>query len=625
MSDTVDVLNHGHAFGYSSGREPTPAGRSASVRDTVLCSHAAGGSGRALARGTCPMLSTGSLVSGYVIQRVLGSGGMGTVYLAQNPELPRLDALKVLSGELSRQPEFRARFVREADVASRLSHPNIVSVYQRGETADGQLWIAMQYVDGTDADDALRSGTMTPNRALHVITEVATALDYAHQHHVVHRDVKPGNFLLSGTPGTDERVLLGDFGIARALDEVGLTMTGSVVATMAYAAPEVLAGTQFDGRADVYSLACTLFRLLTGKTPFSGANGPAAVMMAHLHRPPPRVTERAPGLPRALDGVIATAMAKDPAQRFPSAEQFASAARAALSDRATSATAPWTAIPSSEVSSQPEAGPRTMVGPSGQPTQLRPTPPPTVAPRRGRRRWLIGAAAAVVLVVGGTVAAVQLSGDSTPVEVAEPSSTTTASSPRTPPTFASSGLLGLLPPADAVKAVVGGADLVVDTSPRPLDTGNVVEQECRGAMGAGEQATYDGSGYQGFQLELVKDQADASFVANATVAVATFLTADQAEHFFDQQPQKWGSCAARTLTFDYGERGTRVMRLGPTAVTSDRILTLPENWVDAPQQQCEHALAVRNNVVIDVQACSATRGQPAVTILRDIVAKIAQS
>lgn len=172
-------------------------------------------------------------------------GGMGVVYLVANPELPRRDALKVLSAELSRDPDFRARFTREADVASMLDHPNITSIYRRGTTEDGQLWIAMQFVDGTDADAALRTGTITPNRAVHIVTEVGKALDYAHEHHVVHRDVKPANFLLSGPPGPRERVLLGDFGIARALDDVSLTVTGSVTATLAYAAPEVLSGNRW--------------------------------------------------------------------------------------------------------------------------------------------------------------------------------------------------------------------------------------------------------------------------------------------------------------------------------------------------------------------------------------------
>ena len=182
-------------------------------------------------------------------------------------------------------------------MAAALDHPNIVSIHQRGRT-DGQLWIAMQFVDGTDANAALRAGTMTPARAVHIIGEVAKALDYAHQRGVVHRDIKPANFLLSGPIGRDERVLLGDFGIARALDDAGLTVTGSVTATVAYAAPEVLAGQPFDGRADLYSLACTLFRLLTGQAPFPTANGPAAVVAAHLHAPPPRVSDAVPGCRR---------------------------------------------------------------------------------------------------------------------------------------------------------------------------------------------------------------------------------------------------------------------------------------------------------------------------------------
>ncbi|MGH3543210.1 MAG: serine/threonine-protein kinase, partial [Mycobacterium sp.] len=348
------------------------------------------------------MLSAGSLVAGYRIERALGAGGMGTVYLAANPTLPRHDALKVLSTELSRDADFRARFTREADVASALDHPNIVSVYNRGQTESGELWIAMQFVDGTNADDALRDGTMTPQRAVHIVAEVAKALDYAHSRNVVHRDVKPANFLLSGPAGPGERILLGDFGIARALDDVGLTVTGSVMATVAYAAPEVLAGMPFDGRADLYSLGCTLFRLLTGKTPFSAANGMAAVMMAHLQRPPPRVTDQLPSLPAAFDGVIATAMAKDPAARFQSAAALAEAAGAALSDRTTSSTAPWQPVSSQEVSSYPRlageppwwqhSGRRTAVGPPG-----------SAPPRRRRRAMVVAALTAVAVLVAALV------------------------------------------------------------------------------------------------------------------------------------------------------------------------------------------------------------------------------
>ena len=279
------------------------------------------------------MLTVGAMVGPYRVDRVLGSGGMGSVYLAANPRLPRREAIKVLDAELSRDPDFRARFMREAAVASALDHPNIVSVYDQGETADGQLWIAMQFVDGTDAEAALRDGTVTVARAVHIVNCVAKALDFAHGRGVVHRDVKPANLLLSGPVGLGERVLLGDFGIARALDDVGPAVNSAVMATVAYAAPEVLSGRQFDHRADVYSLGCTLFRLLAGKTPFPNARGRAAVMTAHLHHPPPRVTFPAPWLAPAFDDVIATAMAKDPAQRYKSAADLAAAASRALREK----------------------------------------------------------------------------------------------------------------------------------------------------------------------------------------------------------------------------------------------------------------------------------------------------
>src|SRR5271156_2988156 len=149
------------------------------------------------------VLPVGSAVAGYRIERLLGVGGMGAVYVVANPELPRRDALKVLSAELSHNDEFRARFVREADIASMLDHPNIVSIYRRGQTEDGLLWIAMQLVDGTDADAALKAGLMTPARAVYVVGEVAKALDFAHAHQVVHRDIKPANFLLSGPVGEE--------------------------------------------------------------------------------------------------------------------------------------------------------------------------------------------------------------------------------------------------------------------------------------------------------------------------------------------------------------------------------------------------------------------------------------
>lgn len=233
-------------------------------------------------------LAAGTVVSGYVIERLLGAGGMGTVYLARHPTLPRSDALKVLSAELSLDDQFRVRFIREADLAATLSHPNIVTVFDRGQTHDGQLWIAMQYIEGTTAGDLPRSA-LTAQRVTHIITDVAKALDYAHARRVLHRDIKPTNFLVAHPGIADqERTLLADFGIARALDDTTtLTATGSLVGTASYSAPEAIEGTPVDHRADIYSLGCSLYRLLTGHTPYEEFRGTPAMLMAHVLQPIP--------------------------------------------------------------------------------------------------------------------------------------------------------------------------------------------------------------------------------------------------------------------------------------------------------------------------------------------------
>ena len=359
-------------------------------------------------------LGSGTLISGYRIEKVLGAGGMGTVYLADDPVLPRQAALKVLSSELSAESAFRTRFLREADIAAGLDHPNIVAVYSRGETEAGQLWIAMQYVAGTDAERDTVAGRITPARAVRITAAVAAALDYAHRRGLVHRDVKPANFLLAApdTDGGDERILLADFGIARALDEaVGLTGTGNLVMTVAYAAPEMLVGGgPVDGRADIYSLGCSLFRMLTGTAPFAGAGGTAATMAAHLYAPPPRVTELRPDLPAALDSVIATALAKDPAQRYATAREFTAAATAAL-DSAGGGTAEWgapspdvLAVAAPPVITYPAfSGPTGVTDPVPVPASLHPPAHPPARRVGGRPVVLVAVVALLAALTGGAL------------------------------------------------------------------------------------------------------------------------------------------------------------------------------------------------------------------------------
>ncbi|WP_405485500.1 serine/threonine protein kinase [Nocardia sp. NBC_00511] len=277
------------------------------------------------------MLSNGDVFAEYVIERQLGRGGMGSVYLAKHPRLPRMTALKLLNREMVFDKEIRARFEREADLVAQLDHHNIVTVYDRG-LADGQLWISMQFVDGVDAA-GVNPQTLPPERAVQIVAETADALDYAHRNGVLHRDVKPANILLArSTGGKGERVYLTDFGIARLRDDSGhLTQTGTFTATLAYASPEQLTGSALDGSSDQYSLACTLFWLLTGTGPFSATN-PAAVIQGHLQNPPPLLSTARPGLPPSLDQVMAKAMAKRPEDRFATCSDFAAAAKRALAN-----------------------------------------------------------------------------------------------------------------------------------------------------------------------------------------------------------------------------------------------------------------------------------------------------
>ncbi|MFF2088326.1 protein kinase [Nocardia sp. NPDC058176] len=277
------------------------------------------------------MIDEGGVFAGYTIERLLGRGGMGSVYLARHPRLPRRTAMKLLNRELFFDNEIRARFEREADLVAQLEHPNIVTVYDRG-VEDDQLWISMRYIDGSDASSL--PAPVDPARAVRIVAETAAALDFAHSRGVLHRDVKPANILIEPIEG-GERVYLTDFGIARLHDDSAakLTQTGTFTATLAFASPEQLSGIALDGRADQYSLACTLYRLLTGTTPFEAAN-PVTVIQGHLQQPPPRASAARPGLPAALDAVLARAMAKRPHDRFGSCAEFAAAAAHALTDSA---------------------------------------------------------------------------------------------------------------------------------------------------------------------------------------------------------------------------------------------------------------------------------------------------
>ncbi|MEC3952233.1 serine/threonine-protein kinase [Nocardia sp. CDC153] len=368
------------------------------------------------------MLRSGELFAGYEIERELGRGGMGSVYLARHPRLPRLIALKLLSRDVFGDIEVRKRFEREGDLIARLEHPNIVPVYDRG-IDDAQPWIAMRYIDGPDASQ-LEAANLPPRQAIRIIVEVARALDFAHRRGVLHRDVKPANILLEYADD-EPRVFLADFGIARLRDDgTKLTQTGSFTATLTYASPEQLSGQPLDPRSDQYSLACTLFRLLTGDVPFN-AEHPVGIIHGHLNQTPPPVSTLRPGLPPSLDAVLVRALAKHPEGRFDSCTAFANAAQHALENPAAptvvvpnyapaqspSGTAPYPARPGTApytAAVRPGTARYTALAPAAPvAAPPRPVPPPRKRKRSRLRGCLLGAAAIVVLpivAIGGVVA-----------------------------------------------------------------------------------------------------------------------------------------------------------------------------------------------------------------------------
>jgi serine/threonine-protein kinase len=273
----------------------------------------------------------GDELAGYKIEALAGRGGMGVVYRAEHLHLGRHVALKVLTVDLAGNRSFRQRFIREARTAARLDHPNIVPVFDAGE-ADGLLYIAMKYIDGTDLGAVLDAEErLSPQRTVDLLGDIADALDVAHAAGLVHRDVKPGNVLVDNA-----RSWLSDFGLTKRIaSRTALTAAGRTVGTAAYLAPEQIRGQDVDARTDVYAFACVLYECLTGGVPFV-RDTDMAVLWAHLEQEPELPTSRAPELPAALDPVFASGLAKRKDDRFASCgEMVAAVAEAADAVRPT--------------------------------------------------------------------------------------------------------------------------------------------------------------------------------------------------------------------------------------------------------------------------------------------------
>ena len=382
-------------------------------------------------------VTIGSTVGGYRIEAVAGEGGMGRVYRAVQVALHRPVALKLIVPELADDPDFRARFERESLLSAAIDHPNVIPVYEAGE-ADGRLFIAMRWVEGTDLRSLIsRTGPVPPARVVAIGEQVAAALDAAHRSGLVHRDVKPANVMLTDAHGR-EHAYLTDFGLTkRTASATALTRTGHFVGTPDYMPPEQIKGERADARSDVYALGCLLFHALTGRTPYD-RDSDVAKIYAHLNDPPPSVVETVPDAPPGLDAVIGRALAKDADDRYPSAGDLGRAAAAALAGERPSqperSLATGLAAPAPSTVGTPGAAPteaaRTAAAatdaaateaapteaappaaPAGAPSAAGPRAPappagPAAPPARPRRRAMQVAlvALAVVAVVGAALA-----------------------------------------------------------------------------------------------------------------------------------------------------------------------------------------------------------------------------
>ncbi|MGH3418119.1 MAG: serine/threonine-protein kinase [Streptosporangiaceae bacterium] len=403
-----------------------------------------------------PVAGLPGTVAGYRLDRCVGQGSRAVVYLAQDERVQRRVALKVMTPELARDTGFRATMISESRAAAALGHPHIVPVFQADET-DGTLYAAMRYVTGGDGRSLLsRHGPLPLGKAWRVIAQIASALDAAHAHGLIHRDVRPANILLdsddAGDRGTGGHAYLSDFGMSQAFPSGQVITPDRAAGILDYLAPEQIEGRDIDGRADQYSLACTGFELLCGTPPFGPDQG-QTLMYAQIYADPPAASARRAGIPAAVDSVLATALAKDPADRYPSCGRLAAELRAALglrsgesadpsrspaprgfgprtmlraapaasrpaSDagqpgRAGSQAAPAANEPHAEVTDPPtEPGPQApgpqapAPAPAGDPGGPDPEPP-------ARRTWALGpvlAAGTVVVVAAAVVSGVALSG-----------------------------------------------------------------------------------------------------------------------------------------------------------------------------------------------------------------------
>jgi len=581
-------------------------------------------------------LASGETFAGFTVVRLLGSGGMGEVYLAEHPRLPRRDALKVLPADVSADPDYRARFEREADFASKLWHPRIVSVHDRGDY-DGQLWISMDYVDGLDAARLLagryRDG-MPIGQAVRIVTAVASALDYAHKQGLLHRDVKPANIMLTHSEEDEEqRILLADFGIARNIHDIsGLTATNMTIGTVAYAAPEQLMGEEIDGRADQYALAATAYHLLTGSQLFPHSN-PAVVIGRHLTSPPPALSEIRPELTE-LDAVFAQALAKKPEDRFARCSDLARALAETGSGRnsgfSSAATRPATAPPWSS------------------PSDVRKPEPSQTSNRRGRHgpRWLAAAAIISAVVVLAAVALIWHPWDrskqaESPSNTSLPPANSSAASaapsrPSPPPTtFPAKAIDDVLLKPEEVNSILATyamsgdkrvGQMKVDRSTYGMtDNSSLVKpSNCVGVIFGAEHEVYADAGFSAIHDETFAKE---PYVYNTTGSAPTdleqtavvFPSQGDAQSLMTSAQKRWSECASGEVDQRTGPESGYGWNLGDVKHQGVLLsVKMASNGPMIPAAACQQVLGIRANVVVTTRACNDVQSAPSYDTVRNV-------
>jgi serine/threonine protein kinase len=575
----------------------------------------------------------------YRLLSLIGEGGMGKVYRAHDTTIDRDVAIKLLPAELGTDPAYRERFRREAHTAARLTEPHIIPIYDTGNV-DGQLYLVMPIIEGTDVQGLLgRDGPMDPGRAVHIVEQLATALDAAHRAGLVHRDIKPSNALVTG----QDFVYLIDFGVARGATATKLTSTGVFMGTLAYMAPERFSDGIADARSDIYALACVLHECLTANTPYPGDSMEQQIA-GHLTKDPPRPSEQRAGLPVGLDEVIAIGMAKDPDQRYSTTVELASAARAALATAPSGAPriapgsranptrpARRTDLRSNQLPPPPEPErPRPAANQDDVPEPLlappprandQPTPGPIVSPRPRLRPGPIVAVTVTVAVLAIGIS-VYLSRSDSRAPAAAIAQSEAPSGPTVSP-VADTALQGLLLNPGQLDTATGATGMTITGSltTLPDGSGQVPEKACLPLEGAGQATVYAGSGFSTVSGQRVADQYHAHLVEQIVVS---FPSAQDARAFFAASAQSWPACASRSHDQTTPAGQTVAHTVGPVSNTNGTLSATVTGVLarNGSSGACERALTVANNVAIDIDACGENPSGAAVNIADQITAKV---